>query len=508
MKYCRIITFFIFCQLALNVFSQNYNRPIPPGNMYPYEFTQYDTTDYGYYFSTPMSLLPNKSKMINPKMIVLDKNGFLTWYSTNNSIRYFNFQYNPDTNLFISYLSNNPFGYFFIDSTFQIVDTFSIFNGKYINPHEFTILPSGNVIFSVYIDSIMDLSAYTFEGVQGSSTTKVTGDLILEYDRSKNLVFSWNCFDYISPSQNYDIYGYHANGFDYTHCNSIAEDNDGNLLISFRHLNSVYKIDPTNGNVIWRLGGKSSSFTFTNDPGNSGQHDVRCYPDGTYSMYDNAVTTTNECRAVIFTLDTVAWTATRVWEYKPSPAFPAILMGSHQITSDLNHMVNFGTSRRPYPSVDFVDNVGNKITEITFPDSILSYRTYISKLPFSFPRPVISCKLITDSIILSAPTGYQSYMWSSGEASDHITVIDTGGVYQVWVKYGFGMLGSLPFYVNDTNNICIPLSVQEEEIQTLPGAYIIFDLLGRQILKPENGNIYIYRFENGHSELRYYSEEK
>ena len=68
-----------------------------------------------------------------------------------------------------------------MDSTFQIKDTTSVYNGFYINPHEFQILSNGNIIYTAYIDSIMDLSAYTFNGDQGSATTNVQGDMIFEF---------------------------------------------------------------------------------------------------------------------------------------------------------------------------------------------------------------------------------------------------------------------------------------------------------------------------------------
>jgi len=471
--------------------------------MYPYEFVQYDTTDYGYYFATPFSLLTTPTPGHYPRAVILDKDGYITWYSTNNTVRYFNFQYQPDTNLFSCYFWNNPFGYVFMDSTFNIVDTVSMYNGLPINLHEFQILPNGNIIYFAYKDSVMDLSAYTFGGVQGSATTHVAGDVILEFDQAHNLVFQWSSFNHISTTETYDQYGYYANSFDYIHSNSISIDVDGNILASYRNLNAVYKINHSNGNVIWRLGGKLSSFTFPNDTGFCGQHDVRCYPGGIISVFDNA-TTLNQCRAVMYSLDTVAWTATKIWEYKPDPAFPSTAMGNHQITADSNHLIDFGESRRPYSSMDFVDNMGNKITQIFFEDSILSYRIYVQKVPYTFPRPKITCTLGTNAINLFAPAGYQSYKWSTGATSDHITVSDTG-VYQVWVNYGIGMLGSKPFFINNISTACTTMGIQEPQTEPYKGDYIIYDVLGRIISKPEIGHVYIYRYNNGFSEIKCYS---
>ena len=346
MKYYRIIIFLILGNITTNTYSQNFNRPIPPGFMYRYEFVAYDTTDYGYYLTAPFSLLTTPTPGHAPRAVILDKDGYITWYSTNNTQRYLNFEYQPDTNFFSCYFWNNPFGYVMMDSAFNIVDTISLYNGLPINPHEFLIVPNGNIFYIAYADSIMDLSAYTFNGVQGSATTNVAGDVIIEIDRAHNLVFKWSTLDHIFPTETYDEFGYYANSFDYTHSNSIDIDNDGNILYSVRNMNSVYKIDHSNGNVIWRLGGKSSSFTFPNDTGFSGQHDVRYYQGGIISLFDNAVTTTNQSRAVMYILDTVAWTATKIWEYKPDPSFYSTAMGNHQITADSNHVVNFRINNR------------------------------------------------------------------------------------------------------------------------------------------------------------------
>ncbi len=472
--------------------------------MYPYTFNQYDTTDYGYYISCPFSLILAPSVGHESRAVIFDKDGYLTWFSVCNTLRFLNFKFYPDTNLFGCYFWNNPYGYVFMDSTFQIKDTTSVYNGFYINPHEFQILSNGNIIYTAYIDSIMDLSAYTFNGDQGSATTNVQGDMIFEFDRAHNLVFQWNGFDYIFPTEEYEQFGYSTAGFDYSHANSISEDSDGNLLVSFRHLNSVYKIDHSNGNVLWRLGGKSSTFTFVNDTGFSGQHDIRYFSGGIISLFDNAVTTTDQSRAVMYSLDTVAWTATRIWEYKPDPGFPSPAMGSHQITADSNHVIDFGENRRPNPSVDFVDNSGNKISELFYEDSIQSYRTFVQKLPFVLPRPIISCTSGINSINLFAPAGYQSYIWSTGSTSDHISVSDTG-VYQVWVNYGIGMLGSKPFFVNNISTACTTIGIMEQQTLKPASDYIIYDVLGRTVRKPENGHVYIYRYSNGFSELKYYS---
>ena len=90
---------------------------------------------------------------------------------------------------------------------------------------------------------------------------------------------------------------------------------------------------------MWRLGGsdsKNNQFTFLNDTkdgyvGFSFQHSAAETADGTLLLFDNGNTKpTAESRAVEYQLDEVAKTATRVWEYKPSPPMYANNMGNVQ----------------------------------------------------------------------------------------------------------------------------------------------------------------------------------
>ena len=513
MKYCKIFLFLFFGFTTSTSFSQNYNRPIPIGYVYPYEFVQFDTTNYGYYLADPYKFgaTPSQPVHIKAKAMLFDNNGYLVWFSANTTSGFTNFEYFPQIRQF-SYFnqygpinSNNSFN--LMDSTFQLTNYFPTNHNMPLDPHEFQLLSNGNFIFAQHKDSIMDLSAWTFDGVQGSTSTTVRGYMMQEFDAAHNLIFEWNSTDHIFPTESYDQFGYDVADFDYCHGNAISEDVDGNLLISFRHLSAIYKINHTNGNVMWRLGGKSSSFTCTNDNGFSGQHDIRYHADGTVSLFDNAnFSIPKESRALVFSLDTLAHIATRIWQYKPTPTFFSQSMGSQQITADGNHLINYGNSRRPYPNMDFVDDGGAKISQLFFPDSVVCYRCFVHKIPFQFPRPEIACAQGDNSIILSAPASFLSYIWSTGETSQSITVTDTG-VYQVWVNYGMGMLGSKPFFIDDINSGCNFAGIKEPETVNLRGDYTIFDLLGRTIRKPENGHLYIFRYTNGLSELKYYMKE-
>jgi hypothetical protein len=504
------LSFFLFCLLIAGFsIAQTFNRPIPP-TLYAYEFDSYQSSPDGYYLMVPYmdGAVPGDANYIAPKPVILDKNGYVFWYMNSTNILTGNLSYYPDRELFSYSRSNTGVSkYQIMDLNFNVIDTFGNVNGILSNNHEFKILPNGNYVMSGDHIDTMDLSGYVFNGTQGSVNTRVLGFVIQEFDAMHNLVFEWNSNDYIHPSQTYNQYGYNVNRFDYCHGNSIEEDADGNLLVSFRHLNAVYKINHTTGAVIWQLGGKTSDFDFVNDTGFSGQHDIRLLPDGQYSLHDNGNMSPapRKSRDLVFSLDTNAWTATKTFEYSHTPIVLGLAMGNHQITPEHGHLVNYGRVFRPSPSIVFIDSSSQPISEIIFRDTVISYRSYFYQIPFTVEQEAITCERSGTDILLTAPNGYSKYLWSTGDSTQSI-LISTAGTYQVWMNYGVGMLGSLPLTINNVAEDCSGAAIEEPSTVIKDDKLIgIYDLMGRQIADPVDGNIYILQYKNSKAKLVYWT---
>lgn len=138
------------------------------------------------------------------------------------------------------------------------------------------------------------------------------------------------------------------------HPNSIDFDLDGGIILSFRNLGAIVKLDPTSHKVLWQMGGARNQFTFINDPlnGFGGQHSVRVLPNGHFIVFDNGVTHTPQTsRAVEYVLDESAKTATMVWQYAPSPALFNQFTGSVQRLSNGNTVI-------AWTNAGLVDEVG------------------------------------------------------------------------------------------------------------------------------------------------------
>jgi hypothetical protein len=146
--------------------------------------------------------------------------------------------------------------------------------------------------------------------------------------------------------------------FDPFHTNSIEDTGDG-LIISFRHLDAVYKIDKATGDIVWKLSGASrpESLQLVDDPlnGTSGQHDARLLSDGTVTIHDNGTNgpgPSRQPRVVRYAIDTVNRTATRVEQVQDGGVTSSQCCGSARRLPSGNWVMGWGgtpliTENRP-----------------------------------------------------------------------------------------------------------------------------------------------------------------
>ncbi len=121
----------------------------------------------------------------------------------------------------------------------------------------------------------------------GNPNAIVIGLIIQEIDENKNVVFQWRSWDHFNIIDAIYI-DLTLPIVDYVHGNALELDNDGNILLSSRHLNEITKIDRVTGEMIWRMGGVHNQFTIVNDtiPFHY-QHDIRRIANGNITLYDN-----------------------------------------------------------------------------------------------------------------------------------------------------------------------------------------------------------------------------
>ncbi|HWD54550.1 MAG TPA: aryl-sulfate sulfotransferase [Acidimicrobiales bacterium] len=284
------------------------------------------------------------------------------------------------------------------------------------DPHELTPLPNGDRMMISTPLMTKDLTTLG-NGVGGASSSEanntVVDCVVQEVNPSNQAVWTWDAQTHIGLDETNTLSGLPFAGpawglgqpdgvpaADIYHCNSVAVDEDssspyfGDVLVSMRHLNAVFLIDRTTGNVVWKLGG--TAFT-SHDPettqdvpaqrlaitGDSetqfcGQHDARLVPTPNpavedVSVYDDHTNCGGAARGVEYALDLGAGTATPDWQYAQPDGLAAAATGSFRRTPDGANDIGSGSSVIGWGfSVGFpsgfteVDSSGHVLCDIRF----------------------------------------------------------------------------------------------------------------------------------------------
>jgi hypothetical protein len=159
--------------------------------------------------------------------------------------------------------------------------------------HDFLLTPQGTALITIYDVVTADLSS-----VGGSKNTQVWEGSIQEIDvATGKVIFEWHSLGKVGSDESYwPLPEAPGTAWDYIHINSIAIDDDGNLLLSARHTSTVYKLDRHTGEVIWRLGGKRSDFRFGTDSRFSFQHNAVAGGPIRYAYLTTKLIPSRSCR--------------------------------------------------------------------------------------------------------------------------------------------------------------------------------------------------------------------
>jgi hypothetical protein len=359
--------------------------------------------------------------------------------------------------------------FYLMDSTFTVVDSIEAV-GYDTDTHELQILENGHYLILGRETRTMNLTQYHWFGsnhtLPGSPNADVTGSVIQELDENKNLVWQWKAHDHFEFDDVDSVWLNNPASVDWTHSNAIELDDDGNILLSSRHLNEITKINYATGEIMWRMGGKNNQFVFTNDAiGWTGQHDIRRLSNGHVTLWDNGQYTNPPLgRALQLSLNETAKVATVEWEYIQDSAMFSLAMGNHQQLADDNRLINYGFIGPAFPMCAVVKPSKEKVVEIYGPDNYANYRAFnYATLPWELNRPSIDCQLIGNAYYLVAEPGHSSYLWSTGATTQSIAITQPGE-YNVFVPYGGGSISSEYVKVTDVANPCMYVGTQEQTI--------------------------------------------
>ena len=207
--------------------------------------------------------------------------------------------------------------------------------------HDLIAEPDGDYWLMCDETRRMDLSAFG-----GVANAQVTGTVVQHISDRGAVLFDWSPFDHFAITD-VDPVERSTALVNWTHGNAIDVDSGGNLIVSFRNLNEVTKIDVRTGDVIWRLGGRRNEFVFVDTPMPSfaGQHSARAYAPGALMLLDN-IGDPVQSRAERYAIDESSRTARLVQWYGSTPGVTTLIGGSVQSLAGGRTLVSFGTAGR------------------------------------------------------------------------------------------------------------------------------------------------------------------
>jgi hypothetical protein len=214
--------------------------------------------------------------------------------------------------------------------------------------------------------------------------------MIQQVSPTGRLIWRWRASEHIGSGESLHWYSYTVDrqqAYDVYHCNSIDADSaTGDLLLSVRGTDAIYRIDRRSGSIRWKLGGNSVALDgephlkIRNDPEGTfhGQHDARFRPNNGVSLYDNHTWFLGAARGVEYRVDVRARTATLVWQYRsPDGRHSAATGAFRRYENGNDNLVTWGI--KPNSLFTEVDAGGNVLLDVAFPDGQAPYR--VVKVP-------------------------------------------------------------------------------------------------------------------------------
>ncbi|MBR2678469.1 MAG: aryl-sulfate sulfotransferase [Bacilli bacterium] len=232
-----------------------------------------NSKDKKYYYLTKTN---NKGELIFYKKLDGMAHLFRLNKNKSNEIRYTYF-YCPETDN-INYICVDQTGLVVLNENYEEIDTVNSINN--IDGHDYIYVDDYDYIFQTNDFSSLEV---------GGENIEIMCSLIKEIKKGKEQIIFNSCnhkkmyyfldksmFDEIGPNYNY----LHFNSF-------VIDPKDNNILVSYKNISSVIKINRKTGNIMWILGGKLDQFGLSKKQLFINQHAIKLEEDGTILIYDN-----------------------------------------------------------------------------------------------------------------------------------------------------------------------------------------------------------------------------
>ncbi len=332
----------------------------------------------GYIFVAPKNG-PDEQSPAQDGAMILDNSGEIVWFKPlqreEQDVMDFKVQrYRGEDVLTYWEGTHGGYGqgeYVILDSSYKEVGRVKAGNGYRGDHHEFLISPQDTALVTIY----GKVEGFDLTEIGGPKEGRVLDGIAQEVDiHSGEVLFEWHSLEHVSLDEVYsgppeDFRSY----YDYFHINSIEVDHDNNLLISSRKTSTVYKVDRSSGEVIWRLGGNKSDFEMGEGVRFAYQHDARRQPNGTITIFDNgAWMVDDQSYGLELELDEDEMSATLVHEYPHPNGEYSGTQGSTQVLPNTNVFIGWGSN----PHFSEFSRDGELLFDASFPPQVESYRAF------------------------------------------------------------------------------------------------------------------------------------
>ncbi len=241
---------------------------------------------------------------------------------------------------------------------------------NFIGHHEYEYNHAADTIFTFKYDIIeIEEEIYLF-------------DRIVEYNLTGDIVWSLHTNDFISHRQWCPYEDIFLEAPDITHSNTLFfDEKDDVFYYNARNVNTFYKINHTNGEVIWAVG-EYGNLTLLDKDGIEQQslfyhpHAVEEVDANRFILFDNDFhdpqnPLIKQSRMLEIQVDEVAETAQEVWSWIPSVGYWSFIWGDADRLPNGNRLGVFGTHSHPGSSYSArlveVDEAGNIVWKMDFP---------------------------------------------------------------------------------------------------------------------------------------------
>jgi hypothetical protein len=291
--------------------------------------------------------------------LVIDNSGRVVWYREFPNGPGLNFTAQPNGRYAARPTTPDPGDldlWVELDHLGELTRTFGCARGLQARFHDLIAEPDGGYWLLCDETRTMNLSY-----VGGAADARVTATNVQHIGPDGALMFEWSPFSHFDPAQA-DPAELARPNVNWTHGNSLDVDPDGYLLVSFRNLGEVTKIDPRTGEVVWRMGGRANQFGFVGaaTPAFAGQHSVRAVAADTVLLLDNAGQP-GDTRAERYVIAKASDSARLVRSYGSVPPVTTLIGGSVQHLPGGRTLVAYGTAGR----VEEYDAEGRVVWSIT-----------------------------------------------------------------------------------------------------------------------------------------------